>query len=231
MAAQPFQRALGRHVEHDPRSRSFSITKAPAAALRSTKWTHYGPILDQKDLGACTCFATLQMLQCDPFFTLTAKLRVPAKGNVLYTDQDAIKLYELATKLDKIKGSYPPDDTGSSGLAACKAAKQEKIIASYHHAFGIDAALHALQLAPVITGINWYEGFDAPIGTHAELQISGRIRGGHEITITEIDVQNRMVRGLTSWGPTFGDGGFFIMTWDTWTQLLNESGDVTAAKL
>lgn len=226
-----FRRALGRHKEHDPASRSYRIVRAPLPPTKSVRWTHYGPILDQTDLGACTCFATYQLLSCDPFYSLLKHRFHPRKDGGLFTDADAITLYEKATRLDAIPGHYPPDDTGSSGLAAMKAAKKMGLIASYHHAFGIAEALAAIALAPVTTGVNWYEGFDTPVGKDAELQISGRIRGGHEVTISEIDVPNRRVRGMSSWGPSFGDGGFFTMTWETWKRLLEEDGDVTSAKL
>ena len=36
----------------------------------------------------------------------------------------AVKLYEDATVVDGYPGEYPPDDTGSSGLAICKVSQR-----------------------------------------------------------------------------------------------------------
>ncbi len=144
---------------------------------------------------------------------------------VQLTEMDAVALYESATKLDKIPGQYPPDDTGSSGLAVAKAAQRMGLISSYHHAFGLTASLHALARGPIITGINWYEGFDKPEGTHAQLKISGQVRGGHEVVLDGIDVKTGMVKGTNSWGLGWGNAGKFVMSFGTFGRLLKEDGD------
>lgn len=137
---------LGRHVELDPRSRAFAV---PAAADTITKVRHrrYG-ILDQGDLGSCTGNAITGCLNTLPLHIT---------GTHLKTEADAVRLYSEATRLDSFQGAYPPEDTGSSGLAACKAAKNEGLISGYRHAFSVEAALTALMSGPVITGVNWYE--------------------------------------------------------------------------
>jgi hypothetical protein len=110
----------------------------------------------------------------------------------------------------------------------CKAAKQLGWISSYRHAFGIHSALRALTLRPVITGVNWYTSFDNPdqnglvaIAPHA------KVRGGHEVLADGIDEPNQLVWFWNSWGTSFGVGGRFCMSFDTWAQLLAEQGDVT----
>ena len=42
---------LGRHVEHDPRSRAFS---AGTAAFKTIRHLRHGKAFDQGDLGSCT---------------------------------------------------------------------------------------------------------------------------------------------------------------------------------
>jgi hypothetical protein len=85
-------------------------------------------------------------------------------------------------------------------------------------------------LTPVITGVNWYEGFDKP-SADGVVEISGSIRGGHEFEVHGIDVDARTVRCVNSWGPDWGDGGSFTMSWSTWDRLLHEQGDVTTGTL
>ncbi len=184
--------------------------------LKSVRWERHCPPFQQGQLGSCTANAITGACMTGPLF-------VP--GRIL-TEEDAVKLYSVATRLDKVPGFYPPDDTGSSGLAAAKAAKQAGVISAYHHAFGLSAALHALTFGPVIGGFNWYEGFDSPIGSACELAISGAVRGGHEVCLDGIDVENGMVHITNSWGIEWGDRGRAIMSFGTLGQLLKEHGDI-----
>ncbi len=205
---------LGRHIEHDPESRSFA-TVHTTAPLQSASWVRYGDVFDQGDLGSCTCEAMCGVLMTGLFYN----------SQRLITQDDCISLYEQATKLDRIPGHYPPDDTGSSGLAAAKAAHKRGWLRAYHHAFSLHAALASLGHGPGMLGINWYEGFDRPIGQRAELQIAGDVRGGHEVEICEIDVTAQLIRGVNSWGTGFGDHGYFTMSFETLDKLLAEQGD------
>ena len=131
-----------------------------------------------------------------------------------------------ATRLDSTPGSYPPDDTGSSGLAVAKAAKGEGLISSYAHAFGIDHALAALMAGPVICGTNWYEGMFTP-DPKGLVTISGALAGGHEWALVGVNVTTRILTSLNSWGSSWGDKGKFYMSWATFTRLLAQQGDVT----
>jgi hypothetical protein len=207
-------RRLGRHIEHDPRSLSYPAARAPKVVSVAHE-RHCGPY-DQKSLGSCTGNAEAGLLMTDPYYSA---------GRVL-SEQDAVTLYEKATHLDRVSGVYPPDDTGSSGLAVMKAAKELGYITAYQHAFGLQHALEALVLAPVITGVSWYEGFDSP-DSDGTVTISGSVRGGHEFEVVAIDADAQMVRACNSWGRDWGDGGYFQFSWDTWERLLHERGDVT----
>jgi hypothetical protein len=207
---------LGRHVEHDERSRNFLAARAPKVV--SVAHTRHCPPFDQGQLGSCTGNAEAGLLMTDPFFVTGRSLN----------ESDAVALYEKATHLDRAKGSYPPDDTGSSGLAVMKAAKEMKYVSAYRHAFGLQHALEALVLSPVITGVNWYEGFDNP-DSSGTVTISGSVRGGHEFEVVGIDADAKTVRACNSWGTTWADHGYFQFSWDTWDQLLQERGDVTTA--
>jgi hypothetical protein len=206
---------LGRHVVHDPRSREFVASAAPK--IVSVKHQATGLPLDQGQLGSCTANALCGALDSAPNFSNGTPLAEP----------DAVKVYELETKLEG--QPYPPNDPGGSGLMVCKAAKEMGLISAYHHAFGIDHALGALVLCPVITGINWYSSFDTPDPQTGVVSIApgANVRGGHEIVADEIDADNQLVWFWNSWGTGWGIGGRFCMSFDTWAQLLAEHGDVT----
>jgi hypothetical protein len=206
---------LGRHVEHDPRSRDFSAKRAPK--IISVQHQATGLPLDQGELGSCTANALCGALDSAPDFV----------GGTPLGEPDAVRLYKLETELEG--KPCPPNDPGGSGLMVCKAAKQLGLISSYKHAFGLQHALEALVLRPVITGIGWYSSFDTPDPTTGLVEIApgAAVRGGHEIVADGIDAENKLVWFWNSWGPHFGLGGRFCMAFDTWGRLLKERGDVT----
>jgi len=213
----PGQR-LGRQIEHDLRSLLFP---ASVKSIADVKHSRHAPAFDQGTLGSCTGNAMAGALMTDPYF-------VTGRG---FDENTAITLYEQATKLDTTSGSYPPDDTGSSGLAVAKAAKAAGYISSYAHAFGFTHALGALALAPVIAGINWYTSFDSPLPSgECPLAAGATVRGGHEIELFGLNVESKQIWAYQSWGPTWGGlkNGTFWFSYDTFGRLLNEKGDVTA---
>jgi hypothetical protein len=209
---------LGRHVEHDPRSLAFP---APVAdTLATTLHKRHSRVLDQGDLGSCTGNAMTGLLGTDPHYRPHTK---PTDNETL-----AVRLYGLATQLDGFDGTYPPDDTGSTGLAVAKAAQQLGLIASYSHAFGLDHALHALVLAPVIIGVNWYDSFDKP-DPHGYVDIASgaHVRGGHEFELIGLDVDRQRVQAVNSWGTGWSVRGHFEFSFNTFDRLLQEDGDCT----
>lgn len=207
-------RRLGRHIDHDPRSRQFEAERAPQ--IQSVTHNATGLPLNQGDIGSCTANALCGALDSVPNFS----------GGTPLNEQEAVQVYETETKLEG--KPYPPNDPGGSGLMVCKAAQQMGLITAYHHAFGVQAALEALVLRPVITGINWYTSFDQPDANGlVSIAPGATVRGGHEIMADEIDAPNKLVWFWNSWGTVYGVGGRFCMSFDTWDQLLQQRGDVT----
>jgi len=209
---------LGRTVWHDDASRAFPAATAP---LRTVQHTHHGPVLDQGQLGSCTGNALSQALNTDPL--------LPA-GRRLLTEADAVAIYSWATHHDQFAGTYPPQDTGSSGLAVCKAAKHLGLISAYHHAFGLRHALEALVLQPVIIGIPWLKGMFAP-GPDGYLDASGPVEGGHEVCLIGLDVDREDVTVLNSWSAAWGESGTARLRWADLGSLLADRGDVTVPVL
>ena len=106
------------------------------------------------------------------------------------------------------------------------AAEQQGLISGYRHAFSLADALDALQDGPVITGIDWYAGFDNP-AADGLVDISGAIRGGHEIVVDEYDATTGRIGLTNSWSTSWGVDGRFYMTTATWGKLLEHDGDAT----
>lgn len=212
-------RRLGRHVHHDHRSLAYPVAVLPSSQIRSVQWRRRCDPFDQGELGSCTGNAMAGLLMTGPFYE---------DGRDL-TEKEAVSIYSDATKIDQFGGTFPPDDTGSSGLAVARVAHKRGLIRGYRHAFSIQAALAALQSGPVITGVPWYAGFDTPEGDQAVVSVSGDVRGGHEFVVDGIDVDAGLVFCTNSWGTEWGNRGRFAMTFATWKELLRQRGDVTVA--
>lgn len=221
---------LGRHVRHDPRSLRYQVDARSLGTLKSVRHARQIPVLDQGELGSCTGNAAEGVLGTSPFYEAipTTVLGRPT-GNAQVDEDQAIALYSAATTLDDYAGGYPPDDTGSDGLSVAKAAKAAGLISGYKHATSLEAALTALEAAPVIVGINWYDSFDYPLPSGFMTITDGaQVRGGHEICLDELDVENRRVWFTNSWGTGWGVEGRACLDWDDFGRLLDEQGDVTA---
>jgi len=204
---------LGRHVRHDPASRAFAVEAAPTSTLVSVVHKRRVPPYDQGNLGSCVGNATAGILSTAPF-------------RHSFHERTAVRIYSAATKLDAYPGDYPPDDTGTDGLAGAAVAKAKGWCSAYLHAFSLEAALTALQTSAVMVGMAWLTGCDKPDGTGL-IRYTGTVRGGHEICADSINVKDRLVGFTNSWGTSFGAAGRFYMTWDDLGLALADQGDVT----
>lgn len=208
---------LGRFVEHDPQSWGYQARRA--TQLKTVLWSHKAPVLDQGNLGSCTGNA---LAQC-----CNTALFVGSRPKGRYLDENAARdLYSRATHLDNDPASWPPTDTGSSGIAVAKAGVQLGYLTSYRHAFGMDHFLASIQLSPVIVGTEWLQNmFDTtPTGF---VTVTGDVAGGHEYLALGVNMSGRYVTCLNSWGAGWGVNGRFKVHFDDFAKLLANQGDVT----
>lgn len=213
---------LGRHIHTDSRSARYPFRPATVRDLTSVLWHRDIAVLDQGNLGSCTGNALVGAVGTDPIYPT-----LPS-NHVALDEALAVKVYSLATSLDSYPGQYPPNDTGSDGLDACKAAVQLGLISGYTHATDVTSMQQALMQQPVIIGINWYSSFDNP-SSNGTVSISSNayVRGGHEVEVLGMDPGTGMFLAENSWGPDWGFNGTFQFSFDTMTRLLAEGGDCT----
>lgn len=217
-------RPLGRHVEHDDRSWDHPFDADLSAPPKPVIWPHHGDVLDQGQIGSCTGNALVQCLATGPLM----------RADYRPTEDDAVRMYELATqRFDNIPGSYPPTDTGSSGLGVCKAARHMGTITAYKHAFSIGHAKATIQQTPIMVGTVWFDQMFTP-DPEGIVRPTGNIAGGHEYVAIGYDPGPDLWTFLNSWGPSFGiaipdvaPGGLFRMGGPDFATLLAHHGDLT----
>ena len=228
---------LGRHVEHDDRSRVFAHAELLPDALTSVAWTRRVPIFDQGRLGSCTGNAFAGLVGTD-------SAGRPGTASITVTNGDAagiipvgthpvdenlaVALYRLATRLDDIPGQYPPQDTGSSGLGAAKALCAIGVARSYSHAFSRTAVRSALQSGPVAVGTVWLESmFNIDGDGSVCVDRASAVAGGHEYVLSAWDATEDMYTIANSWGVSWGRDGYATITGADLAWLLSQDGDVT----
>lgn len=206
---------LGRHVAlHDERDMNYLAHGAPV--FTNVKHEAVGLPLNQGDIGSCTANALCGALNSSPDYT----------GGKVFTEADAVTIYTRETADEG--QPYPQFDPGGTGRAACRAGRELGLITSWQNAVGLQAALQALVLRPVIIGINWYTSFDTPMSNGQIAVAQGAsVRGGHEVVLDELNVDTYMVGGWNSWGDWGPLGGRFYMSWHCLWRLFNEGGDCT----
>lgn len=222
---------LGRNQWLDGRSLAHMVennAQEMSKGLQDQHWDRVLVILDQGHLGSCTGNAGTGALGTQPFYDAVGSSVLPSVTDASATEQYAIQLYSDATVVDGYPGTYPPDDTGSSGLAICKVLKARGTISGYRWARSAYGLLRLLQSGPVLQGMPWYNAFFEPdnagfIDSDPTWPGSGRA-GGHEVEMlgVEIDTQdafNSVLIYANSWGSGWGDDGYFRMRLRTYEQL------------
>jgi hypothetical protein len=226
---------LGRHVNHDPRSREYPVRSTPPAQLKSVEWVRRVPIFDQGQLGSCTGNAAGGWLGTDNsvrqgLTEASIIMSAASKVSVPVDEALAVEIYHEATVLDPYQGTYPPDDTGSDGLSVAKVLKSMGVVDVYQHAFSLSALQSALQTSPAMLGTEWLQNMFNP-DKNGVVTLGGSVAGGHEYLCVGFDAGDlgwpAPFKFANSWGPGWGMGGYFFMSADTVTKLLKAQGDVT----
>ena len=222
---------LGRNLCLDARSLRYMVERdadAMRAPLADRHWARVLAILDQGALGSCTGNAGAGALGTQPFYDMIGRSVLPDPGDASSAEWFARELYTDATVVDGYPGAYPPDDTGSSGLAVCKVLKARNTIAGYRWASSAAGFARLLQDGPVLQGLPWYESFFEPDGAgfvDADPHwADSPLAGGHEIEAIAIEIDphdllDSVVTYANSWGTGWGDHGYLRMRLRTYEAL------------
>src|SRR4051812_31406990 len=193
---------LARYVEHDERSKQFPMLAElpqPGASVQVRSVDHgVGPRLDQGHVGSCTGNEKANALNTQTLRRLMGK---PVTAPYLVED-DAYQIYCRATRLDNVPGVMPPSDTGSTGIAACKATLALGYMAgAYRHTFTTGTFLKGLMARPAGCGSGWTEAMFTPDRRGYIAPRPGEeFLGGHQWLVYGFDEPAGDVLIENSWG-------------------------------
>lgn len=225
---------LGRVQVLDARSLAYMVERIPEELrrpLRSVVHERPAPILNQGNLGACTGFAGTGWMGSCPALMLDDV--IGADMAVDDAEEYARGLYSQATTLDPFEGEWPPDDTGSSGLAICKALKARGLISSYRWASTLRGFVQLLQDGPVLLGMPWHEAFFEPT-PEGRIDPVGwadsEVVGGHEVLVRGVtldtdqpkDLERAVFLADNSWGESYGIDGRFTFGGRTYNLMRHD---------
>lgn len=190
---------LGRHVVHDERSRAFPLASTPVdrSLWKDKAIRLYEPSPNpNQEIGCCTGVA-----KCSQFNAVGNR-----KTGVVLDLDDAVKVYSLNTRLDVWEGEYPPTDTGSSGIASCKAAQQLGLGGAYYWEFrGADGIVENIMAGRVMSlGTRWdwdmFEPSDGYYQAKPVIRPGGGTAGGHQWVARGYAENHDLILGRCWWG-------------------------------
>lgn len=205
---------LGRQRVHDSRSKQFPAKLAVEKSDWVTKRLRiYDPRKNPNQChGECTGVA-----KCIQFNAQGNRVR-----GVVLTMDNAHAFYHTATTIDPFAGEWPPDDTGSSGLASAKAAKALGFGDGYRHVFnGADGVVQQIQDGLVVScGTWWYQGM-MEADHNGLIAPTGPQVGGHQYAAYGYHLKKDLVLVRCWWG-SFRDVWIPRSALD---ELLKDGGD------
>lgn len=216
----PTQPGMGRSlIQHDERSKNFRSVDLLRGAVSTTKprdraWRR-GAAYDQ---GLTTT--------CVPQTGKGIVNTLPLSSKVDYDIRREYSIDEWYTGAQE-NDEWPGEAyDGTSGLGLCKYLLKKAIIKEHRWCFGLNDVLLTLShIGPVGLGVWWYTDMFYP-NDEGIITPTGSREGGHEVELVGLDISDKVVIGMNSWGGDWGPiKGRFKLRYDDLDQLLNEQGD------
>lgn len=209
---------LGRRFSPDDRDKQFSVrsrlTLGPHVSTRHYWWAH-GWWGDQGATPRCVAYAWTHWLEDGP-------TKHPGPPPVV----DPGVLYHEAQLLDEWPGE---DYDGTSVRAGAKALQARGLISGYEWATTLDEVINTLlQVGPLVVGTNWYSTMFNP-DEAGFIHVGGYVEGGHAYLLDGVSTSAEYFRMKNSWGRSWGNQGFALISFADFERLLREDGEAALA--
>lgn len=200
------------------------------------------PIRDQGQEGSCTAFAGTRLLSW--LFNRFKKQELIFSPQFLYraeriiegdTEQDngAQSRTMMAVMCDTgvcLESSLPYSDSGWKipTTHTQLAEAQQYRIGAFHRIPDLDTLRSVLNSGyPASLAITVYESFEsAAVAQNGRVPIphpNEALLGYHEVCVAGMDEHSRCLLVANSWGPSWGDGGYFWLPYDYWERGVSDS--------
>lgn len=200
----------------DDRNLPYRVAAAPPALTeRSRFWAPPLTVLDQGREGACVGHGVTHEYGASP-----------VRGKV--SNALAYEVYRAAQRIDEWEGE---NYSGTSVRAGMLVGRDRGWWEGFRWALNMGELRAALELGPVVIGVDWYEGmYDAPGGI---VRPTGRVVGGHCLLITGYTPRHPGIRSpawrlRNSWGRTWGINGTAYIPSGDLGQILFAAGGEAA---
>lgn len=212
---------LGRRYDPDDRDGNYLLSDHIPRTLampRTKYWMYAQQPLDQGREGTCVGHGWKHCLMAGPI-----KQTKPS------TYPTAITIYLEACKVDPWQENDNGDlQFGTSVRAGAKALHSRGLISEYAWAWDLRTCIDYLLIrGPVVIGVNFYEQMRRT-DKQGFMRVGGDLLGGHCMLLLGVNENDRVVRGLNSWGRDFGQNGRFWMDYPTLDRLIGEFGEICA---
>ena len=192
------------------------------------------PVYDQGDLGSCTANAIGAAIEFDQI-KQGMQPWVPSRLFIYYNERvvegtvnedagaeirDGIKVVNSQGVCPELNWPYNPSQFTTKPILECYDIAKQHPAVLYH---SVNQDLHSLQQVlasgfPVVFGFTVYESFESDVV--AKTGIMGMPKrheqtlGGHAVLCVGYDNAKKQMIVRNSWGPTWGDQGYFHMPFD-----------------
>lgn len=201
-------------IHHDERSKAFRATALTDQTKPRDRTWRRGQAYNQGQTPECVAYTGKGLLNTTPFSH--------AVDYDIRSEYDPDVFYNGARQNDEWPGEAYD---GTSALGLCKYLKSQGIVSEYRWCFGLNDVLLTLShVGPVGIGILWTNDMFDP-DADGLITPTGGEAGGHEVELIGLDVSEKVVIGMNSWGPNWGHHGRFKLRWVDLETLLNDNGD------
>lgn len=213
---------LGRRVStRDAPNESYALSRrAHAAGVVQKHWSTPAPF-DQGATSQCVAYAGVRYLVSGPVRNLPVNFEA---------------LYRECLRNDEWEGEDV--EGGTSVGALFKVLKARGVVSEYRWGFDAETVVdHLLTKGPVVMGTLWSDEM-ANVGSDGYLTVGNlaRARDGHSWCATGANRRRRnpdrswgAVRSPNSWGPRWGDGGRFWVSFGDLDKLIKADGEACVA--
>jgi C1A family cysteine protease len=219
----------------------FTINTSVINPIAVDLTSKFPPVYDQTTLGSCTGNAISGIIEYD-FIKELHPVWVPSRLFIYYNERviehsvksdsgamirDGIKTVVKQGVCDEKLWPYNVDKFAKKPTVKCYNAALKDIVTKYEALSGVNMYKNALaQGYPFVFGFSVYESFEsdavAKTGIVPMPKLSEKLLGGHAVAAAGYDDNKQWFIVRNSWGPDWGNKGYFYLPYSYFTPALTD---------